>query len=57
MKCKVCGYDIDGRLKLSKMTHMCRSCAKKEGKLDLVMKKKSNKTVKKTMKKRVQRGG
>ncbi len=58
MKCKVCGCDIDGRLKLSKMTRMCRGCAKKSGKLDVVMKKKTMKTKKTTMKKKkVQHGG
>ena len=53
MKCKKCGCDIDARLKLSKLTHLCKGCAKKMGKYPL--KTKSTKITKKRVIK--QKGG
>ena len=49
MRCKRCGCDIDGRLKLSKKIGLCNKCAKYAKKV------KSPRV--KTPKKKVQRGG
>ncbi len=59
MKCKKCGCNIDGRLKLSKLIHLCKGCAKKMGKYPLHSKTKlKSKSIKITKKKLIkQKGG
>ena len=53
MRCRKCGCEIDGRTKLSKEKHVCRSCAKYMKTLSA----KKTKTIKKTKAKKIQRGG